>query len=358
MRNADGLPDGGGRGYDVVVIGGGAAGLGGALALGRARRSVLVIDGGEPRNAPADGVHNYLGRENTPPGELLAAGREEARAYGVQIRQGQVVTVEQEAAGEGDSAVGREAVAGRDSAVEGGAAGFTVRLADGDAVRARRLLVATGLVDELPKVPGLAELWGTDVLHCPYCHGWEVSDQAIGVLATGPLAVHQALLWRQWSENVTLFLHTAPEPGDDDYERLAARGIAVVDGEVAALEREDGGGGLTGVRLASGTVLDCRALVVAPRFTARAGLLAGLGLEPVVQEVGGAVIGSYVAADATGRTAVPGVWVAGNLANVVEQVIGSAAAGARAAGAVNADLVEEDTRLAVAARRAGDVLSA
>ncbi|GAA1172035.1 NAD(P)/FAD-dependent oxidoreductase [Streptomyces hebeiensis] len=340
MRNADGLPDGGGRGYDVVVIGGGAAGLGGALALGRARRSVLVIDGGEPRNAPADGVHNYLGRENTPPGELLAAGREEARAYGVQIRQGQVVTVERGAAG------------------EGGAARFTVRLADGDAVRARRLLVATGLVDELPEVPGLAELWGTDVLHCPYCHGWEVRDQAIGVLATGPLAVHQALLWRQWSENVTLFLHTAPEPGDDDYERLAARGIAVVDGEVAALEREDGGGGLTGVRLASGAVLDCQALVVAPRFTARAGLLAGLGLEPVVQEVGGAVIGSYVAADATGRTAVPGVWVAGNLANVVEQVIGSAAAGARAAGAVNADLAEEDTRLAVAVPRAGDVLSA
>lgn len=313
------------RVYDVVVVGGGAAGLSGALTLGRARRSVLVIDGGEPRNAPAAGVHAYLGHEGRPPGELLAAGRDDVRSYGGRISQGHVTAVEQDTAG------------------------FTVRLADGGAARGRRLLVATGLVDVLPEVPGLAELWGKDVLHCPYCHGWEVRDRAIGILATGPMAVHQALLWRQWSDDITLFLHTAPEPDDDEYEQLAARGIAVVDGDVAALEQE--GGRLTGVRLAGGALVACRALAVAPRFTARAGFLAGLGLEPVEQEMSGTVIGSSVPADATGRTAVPGVWVAGNVASIMEQVVGAAAAGARAAGAINADLVAEDTRRAVATRR-------
>ncbi|MFE4721068.1 NAD(P)/FAD-dependent oxidoreductase, partial [Streptomyces sp. NPDC056728] len=239
--------------YDVVVIGGGAAGLSGALALGRARRSVLVIDAGEPRNSPADGVHNYLGREGTPPGELLATGRGEVRRYGGEIVAGRVATAERD----GD--------------------GFRIVLDDGGAVRAARLLLTTGLVDELPDVPGLAALWGSDVLHCPYCHGWEVRDQTVGVLGTGPAAVHQALMWRQWTKNVTLFLHTAPEPGDEEYEQLAARGISVVDGTVSALESENGR--LAGARLERGTLVPVQALVVAPRFTARAGFLGSLGLE-------------------------------------------------------------------------------
>ncbi|TDQ50720.1 NAD(P)/FAD-dependent oxidoreductase [Actinorugispora endophytica] len=326
-QNAAAAPSEGERRYDVVVVGGGAAGLGGALTLSRARRSVLVVDGGEPRNAPASGIHNYLGREGTPPGQLLAAGREEVAGYGGEIVKGDVVSAER---------------------LEGG--GFRVVLADGTAVAAARLLVTTGLVDELPPVPGLAERWGKEVLHCPYCHGWEVGDQAIGVLATGPIATHQALLWRQWSEDVTLFLHTAPDLGDEEYEKLAARGIAVVDGEVTGVEVTDDR--LTGVVLAGGRVIPRQALVVAPRFTARAGLLAGLGLGTVEQEMNGHVMGEHVPADPTGRTEVPGVWVAGNVTTLTEQVIGSAAAGLRAAGAINADLVDEETRLAVAARRA------
>jgi thioredoxin reductase len=317
--------------YDVVVVGGGAAGLGGALALGRARRSVLVVDSGAPRNAPADGVHVYLGREGTPPDELLAIGREEVRGYGGAFRECAVV--------------GAEAI------TDGG---FRVSLKDGGVVRARRLLVTTGLVDELPEVPGLAGLWGKDVLHCPYCHGWEVRDQAIGVLATGPLAVQQALLWRQWSESITLFLHTAPEPGAAEYEQLAARGIAVVAGQVAALETGAGtaaaaGGRLNGVRLEGGRVVPCEALAVASRLTARAGgLLASLGLETAEQEMGGHVVGSYVPSDAMGATTVPGVWVAGNVTNLMEQVMGAAAAGVRAGAAINADLIAEETRWAVA----------
>ncbi|MCB5909106.1 NAD(P)/FAD-dependent oxidoreductase [Streptomyces pinistramenti] len=331
VRHVNGSSVDGDQRYDVVVIGGGAAGLSGALTLGRARRSVVVIDSGQPRNEAATGVHAYLGREGDAPGALLADGRDEVRAYGGQVRQGTVVSVARDATG------------------------FAVRLVDGEAVHGKRLLVATGLVDELPEVPGLAELWGACVLHCPYCHGWEARDQAIGVLGTGPLAVHQALLWRQWSERITLFLHTGPEPSDEEYEQLAARGIAVVDGEVSALEKVDGR--LTGVRLAGGTVIPCQALCVAPRFTARAGFLAALGLEPAELERGGTVIGSHIPGDATGRTAVPGVWVAGNATDPIEQVIGSAAAGARAAGAINADLIDEETRVAVAVRRAGGVFS-
>ena len=312
--------------YDVVVVGGGAAGLSGALALGRARRSVLVVDGGQPRNAPADAMHNYLGRDGIPPGELLAAGRAEGAGYG-----GSVITGEAVAAARQDD-------------------GFTVTLADGRTVRSRRLLVTTGLVDELPAVPGLREQWGHGVLHCPYCHGWEVRDQGIGVLSTGPGAVLKALLWRQWTADVTLFLHTGPEPTDEEEEQLAARGIAVVSGEVAAVESS--GDRLTGVRLISGRLVPRDALVVSPVFTARSGVLASLGLS--AQDVAapdGHVVGSAVPSGPAGATAVPGVWVAGNVTDVMSQVITAAAAGLQAGAAINADLMSEDVRLAVQERR-------
>jgi thioredoxin reductase len=309
--------------YDVVVVGGGAAGLSGALALSRARRSVLVVDDGAPRNARADHVHNYLGREGATPAELLASGRAEVAGYGGRFVDGRVAGAER---------------------VDDG---FRVVLADGGSVLARRLLVTTGLVDELPDVPGVAELFGSDVLHCPYCHGWEVRDRPVGVLG-GPMGVHQALMWRQWTGDVTLFQHTGPAPTDEERKQLAARDIAVVTGVVQGLEVTDGR--LTGVRLDTGDVVPREALVVAPRFTARADVLTSLGLEMVPQEMNGHVVGSYVAADPTGATAVPGVWVAGNVADLRAQVIASAAAGLNAAAMLNADLITEDVRLAVDAR--------
>jgi thioredoxin reductase len=317
-----------GERYDVVVIGGGAAGLSGAVALARSRRSVLVVDAGAPRNAPAGHVHNYLGREGTAPGDLLAAGRAELLGYG-----GQVVT------GSAASALPLDSP---------GPGGFRVTLSDGRALLARRLLVATGLVDELPDVPGVAERWGRDVLHCPYCHGWEVRDQAIGVLVTGPTAAHQALLFRQLSADVILFRHSGPAPSEAEIEQLTALGVTVVEGEVAALEVT--ADRLTGVRLRSGEVVPRQAVVVAPRFTARAGVLAALGLEPEEMIVDGHVIATRVPADPAGATAVPGVWVAGNVADPRAQVIGAAAAGLLAGAAINADLVAEDAREAVAAQ--------
>jgi thioredoxin reductase len=305
-------------GYDVAVVGGGAAGLSGALMLARARRSVVVIDAGAPRNAPAAGVHGLLARDGMRPAELLERGRAEVRRYGGHVVPGEV------------GAVARE-----DN-------GFAVALADGRTARTRRLLVATGLVDELPDVPGLRVRWGRDVVHCPYCHGWEVRDQAIGVLASGSLAVHQALLFRQWSDDVTFFSHTMPPPTGEEAGQLAARGISVVDGEVASLEIVEDR--LVGVRLVDGTVVSRNVLAVSPRMAARAGFLAALGLRAA--EHPGSV-GEYIPSDATGRTEAPGVWVAGNVTDLAAQVGSAAAAGAAAAAQINADLVAEEIRQAI-----------
>jgi thioredoxin reductase len=306
----------------VVVAGGGVAGLSGALVLGRSRRRVAVIDAGSPRNAPAAGVHNFLTRDGENPLALLAQGRVEVRGYGAHVVAGEITTLSREDTG------------------------FTVTLAGGRTTRARRLLVTTGLADELPDLPGLREHWGRDVVHCPYCHGWEFRDQAIGVLATGPMSVHQALLFRQLSPDVTFFPHTAPPLSGEQAEQLAARGITVVPGPVAALEA--GGGQLTGVRLAGGTVVPVRALAVSPRMVARGGILATLGLKPSEHPSG---MGEYIAADPTGRTEVPGIWVAGNVADIAATVPASVASGTLAGAHLNADLVAEETEQAVAARR-------
>lgn len=317
--------------YDVAIVGGGAAGLSAALTLSRARRKVVVIDAGSPRNAPSAHVHNYLGREGASPLDLLADGRAEVMGYGGEIVEGTVLST---------MPLG-----------ESQELGFSLLLCDGRALVARRILAATGLVDELPDVPGVAERWGRDVLHCPYCHGWEVRDQAIGILATGPNAIHLALLFRQWSADVTLFQHTCAPPSPDQVEQLTARGIKLVAGEVAALEVA--ADRITGVRLKSGETVPAQAMVVMPRFTARAGLLSALGLEPVVRESGGHIFGSYIPAGDNGATTIPGVWVAGNVSDMVAGVINSAAAGMKTATHINADLVDEDTRQAVAAVSTG-----
>ena len=310
--------------YDVVVVGGGAAGLAGAVALARSRRSVLVVDAGDPRNAPASHVHNFLSRDGTPPAEIYAVGRQEVAMYGGRVETGRVTAL---------SRSGER---------------FAVRIG-GRAVTARRLLVATGVRDELPQVPGLAERWGIDVLHCPYCHGWEVRGQRIGILATGPATMHQALLFRQLSQHVTVLAHTGPELSGEQREQLGALGIPVIQGTVTQVEADDGG--LTGVRLADGTRVFLDALVVAPRMTARAELLAPLGLAPSEVVMGGQVIGTQIEADPSGATSVPGVWVAGNLAAINAQVISAAAAGLTAGAVINADLAAEDAEHAVGAYR-------
>jgi thioredoxin reductase len=299
-----------GNRYDVVVIGGAAAGLSGALALARARRSVLVVDAGEPRNAPAAHIHNYLGREGAAPAELYGTGADEVRSYGGTVRAGRVSTVARDAEG-----------------------GFRVHLADGGQVLARRVLAATGVRDI------------QSVVHCPYCHGWEIRDKAVGVLATDlGMAMHQALLWRQWSADVVLFLHTAGTPDASQAEQLAARGIRTVSGEVTGLEGDG-----AGVRLANGALVNRDALVVFAPLEARAGYLAELGVVPVDQSMGEVVFGTAIPAEPTGATAVPGLYAAGNLTAPTTQVMAAAAAGLMAGAAINGDLIAEETALGVAA---------
>lgn len=306
--------------YDAIVIGGGAAGLSGALMLGRSRRSVLVIDSGKPRNAPAAGVHGFLTRDGLPPAELVASGRSEARAYGAEVLDAEVSSV----SGDVES-------------------GFSVTLTTGESFTGRRLLVTTGLIDELPDIPGLAERWGKDLLHCPYCHGWEVRDQAIGILAVNQWALHQAQMFRQLSSDVILFVNESVTIDDDERVQLEARGIRVVEGRVVAVESADDA--ITGVRLDDDTVIERQALTVMPRFVARAGFLGDLGLASEPHPMG---VGEYIPADENGASAVPGVWVAGNVTNLMAQVVASAAAGGMAGAQINADLIVEETRTAVA----------
>ncbi|MER5216995.1 NAD(P)/FAD-dependent oxidoreductase [Streptomyces sp. NPDC002838] len=309
--------------YEVVVVGGGTAGLSAALVLGRARRRTLVVDAGEPRNAPAAHMQGYLSRDGMSPADFLAVGREEIARYGVELVQDRAVDVGKE----GD---------------------FAVVLASGRTVRARRLVIATGLKDELPKVEGLAERFGRDVLHCPYCHGWEVRDQAFGVLATTPMSVHQALIVSQWSKDVTFFLHkvTEEELSDDDLRRLAAAGVKVVPGEVTGLVTEDDR--LTGVRLAGGTpsgggtTHHREVLFVAPRAVPQTDLLRHLGAE--LRET---PFGAYPVVDETGLTTVPGVWSAGNAMGFAEQVVNAAAGGYRAGATINGELLMADLDAAV-----------
>ncbi len=285
--------------YDVVVIGGGAAGLSAALVLSRARRSVAVVDAGEPRNSPAAHMQGFLSRDGMSPRDLLAAGRDEVQGYGGELIAGTVAGV----------------VAGT-----------------GPRFR------------ELPDIPGVRERWGRDLLHCPYCHGYEVRDQPLGVLGGRPDAVQHAQLIRQWSSDVLFFPHTDTLTADQ-HEQLAARPIGVVEGTVTRLVVDDDR--LQGIELDDGRFIARSAVFVRPRFVPNSDLVVDLGC--AVDDNG------FVVADAAGRTTVPGVWVAGNAADPRAQVITAAGEGSSAAIALNADLVEHDVQRAVREIRGGHV---
>lgn len=296
--------------WDTVIAGGGPAGLSAALMLGRSRRRVLVVDAGSPRNRFAEHMHGVLGQEGAHPGALIARARGEVADYGVELRRGAVERVER-AAREAD--------------------GLRIATADGDLLRARTLIVATGLSDELPDIPGLAERWGTNVLHCPFCHGWEVRDRRLGVLATTPLALHQAELIRQLSDRVTVFtgLLGALEP--DTARRLRARGVELEPEPVA--EVLGTGSDVSAVRLRDGREVAVEAIFTAGAPRPHDGFLAPLGLER-----SDTPFGSFLAVDPTGRTSEERIWAVGNAvnpgANVPMSIGAGAMTGAAAAGAL------------------------
>ncbi len=303
--------------WDVVVAGGGVAGLSAALMLGRARRRVLVVDVGSPRNRFAAHMHGVLGNEGTDPAALLRSGRAEAAGYGVEFIQDAV-----------------ERVADEPNRL-------LVTLADGDPLHARALVVATGITDELPDVPGLAAHWGTSVLHCPYCHGWEVRDQRLGVLATSTLSLHQAELVRQWSDRLVLFTHGLGGLAPEAAVRLRSRGIELVTAPVTEVLSEDGR--LTGVRSADGTTTELDAIFTAGRPRPQDGFLDSLDLER--KDNGW---GSFIAVDPAGRTSHPRVWAVGNVVDPGANVPMSIGAGTMAGAMVNFALVTEEFDRAVA----------
>jgi thioredoxin reductase len=224
--------------WDCVVVGGGAAGLSAGLVLGRARRRTLLVDAGQQSNLAAHGIGGLLGHDGRPPGELYEAGRREIAAYpSVEVRTVEVVTGERA----GDV--------------------FELELSDGRRERTRRVLLATGMEYRPPALPGLAELWGRSAFHCPFCHGWEVRDQPLAVLANGERAVRASLLLRGWSDDVVLLTGGPAELDGDDRSRLAAARVVVDERPVAELASRNGE--LVAVVFTDGTRLARSGLLVA-----------------------------------------------------------------------------------------------
>jgi thioredoxin reductase len=266
-------------------------------------------------------MQGFLSRDGMPPADLLAAGRDEVTSYGGHLVHDVATSIRP---------------------IDDGAAGFTVDTEGGLRLTVRRVLVTTGLRDDVPDVPGVRERWGRDLLHCPYCHGYEVRDRPLGVLGGSPDAVAHALLVHQWSDDVVLFTDGVTLSAEE-HERLVASAIGVVEQAVARLVVEDDR--ITGVQLRDGGVVPRAAVVVRPTFVPHDSLL--VQLAAAVRENG------WTAVDATGRTSVPGVWAAGNAVDPRAQVITAAGEGSAAAIAINNDLVEDDARRAVRDYRAG-----
>lgn len=313
------------RHCDVAVIGGSAAGLAAALQLGRQRRSVIVIDSREPRNAPAAHLHSFLGRDGASPAEFVAAGRADVRSYGCEILSGRAVQV---------TRVGER---------------FSVELAEGHTVVARRVVAATGLVDELPDVEGLAAHWGGAVIHCPFCHGYEVRDQRVVQLVTHPLGLHTAPLLRQLTARLTVLVQEGVELDPAEVEALRAAEVDVRSATVRLIA-SDAGGRLIGVQLGDGSRIDADAVVVGPRFRPRAEPFLALGLRPEPHPTG---LGEVITVDAMGATSIDGVYAAGNITDPSQQLLQAAAHGSRVGGIVAFSLADEDVR--AAARPSGSV---
>jgi thioredoxin reductase len=295
--------------YEVIIVGGGTAGLSAALVLGRARRRVLLLDTGQPRNAPADAAHGFFTRDGTPPLQLLEIGRHQLCPYdSVEIR-----------------AVEATGARHRDD-------GFDVDLADGTLEHTRTLILATGVRDELPELPGFRELWGRGVYHCPYCHGWEVRDQPLAVSANGEVAMHLAPLIRQWSRDLILLTNGPVSIPEADLAALRALGIQIREDPIARL---DGDAGLERIVFATGETIARRGLFYRPTQSPRTELARQLGCALVED----GPIPGLIRVDESQQTTVAGVYAAGDVATTMQQVATAAASGATAAARINLTLV-------------------
>ncbi len=311
--------------FECLIVGGGAAGLAAAITLGRARRKTLLVDSGGQSNLAAEGIGGLLGYDRRPPAELYAAGRHELADYpSVTVRDGLV---------SGVANIDSGSTSALDMASRAPVSGFSVTLAGGTEVSSARVLLAGGMEYRYEDVPGLAERWGGTAFHCPFCHGWEVRGRPLAVLSPGPVGVHQALLLRAWSDDVTLMCGPAEIAGED-HDRLTAAGITVE--QRAAVALHGPGRALESIELADGASLPCGGVLVASTLHQRDSLAAGLGVEfaepnPMTTEA--------IAIDATHLTSVAGVYAAGDVCPGPPSVSRALAAGHFAAAMIVASLV-------------------
>ncbi|WP_334166546.1 NAD(P)/FAD-dependent oxidoreductase [Achromobacter mucicolens] len=294
--------------YDVIIIGGSFAGLSAAMQLARARRQVLLVDAARPRNRYAAHAHGFLGQDGVPPHEIVANARAQLARYPtVSFLDGEAI---QALAQDG---------------------GFAVIMAGGEQVRGARLILATGMRDELPPLPGLQARWGQTVLHCPYCHGFEVADEPLGVLAAHPMSVHQAMLLPDWGPT-TYFTQGQFEPSPEDARHLGARGVHVERTPVVALLGD--APALTGVVLADGREVPLRALFVASRVHMASPLAGQLGCE-----FDEGPLGPVIRVDDMKQTTVPGVFAAGDASTSMSNATLASASGVMAGVCAHRSLV-------------------
>ena len=299
--------------WDCIVVGAGAAGLSAGLVLGRARRRTLVVDAGRQSNRESEGIGGLLGHDGRSPAAFYAAGRDELAAYPtVELRSGEVLSGERHDAG------------------------FVLELADGRREVARRVLLATGMDYRLPALPGLAERWGRSVFHCPFCHGWEVRDQQLGVLDRGASGARRALLLRAWSDDVTLLASGAAELDDENIERLQAAGVAV--DERPVVELRGPGSTLTSIGFADGPERACEGLLVPVIMYQRSALAEQLG---AVAADPNPIVADAIEIGPTFETSAPGVFAAGDVSGQMPSVANSVAAGSSAAAMIVHDLMAE-----------------
>ena len=311
--------------HDVIIVGGSFAGLGAAMQLGRTRRRIVVVDAGNPRNRFAHASHGFLGQDGRSPAEILDTFRAQILAY---------PTV---------SFVSGEAVDARRA--DGDADGFAVVLASGAELRARRLVLATGVVDELPAVPGVAERWGVTVLHCPYCHGYEVADRRLGVLATSAMSAHQVILLGDWSGDVTFFANGI-ELDAEQRRAIEGRGARIEERRVVELVGE--APAICGVRIEDGSVVAVDAVFTGSRTRMASPLAERLGCA-----FDDGPFGPIVRTDERRQSTVPGVYCAGDAARAPHNAMWAAGDGATAGIGAHQSLVFESGTAAGTAPRTG-----
>ncbi len=298
---------------DVAIVGGSAAGLAAALQIQRQDRSVIVVDSGQPRNAAASQMHGYLGLDGARPGQLADLGREEVRRYGGEVLSGRVRTVE------------------RDS-------DMFVLDAGAVEIRARRVIAATGVVDELPRIEGISKHWGDTVIHCPFCHGYEVRGERLVQIITHPIGLHPARLWAHLSPHLTLVVDPDVDIDATELATLTANEVTVLEGTVERIV-EDDQATLTGVQLSDQRTIAADAVLITTDLRCRVDPFEPLGLSTEPHPLG---VADYVVTDPMGQTSVQGLYAVGNLTDPSHQVLGAAANGSHVGAMVAMDLAVED----------------